>query len=179
MAAVAAVGAFVKSYGSYIALAGSAVSAYTQYQSGQMQATGMNLQAAQAELQRRQTALNLCRQAVNVLRRQEQLAASVRARAASGGVDPFTGSPLTIQQIDSLMAQEEVDIAKQNAEIAVYGGLAQSQSLQSAASSTQFMSGLGALGSLARGVGQFSDIALPRTTQAPAPVREAIPVSVG
>jgi hypothetical protein len=179
MAAAPKVLGFLKTYGSYISLATSTVSAFSQQQSGQMQGIGLRLQASQAELQGRQNALNYNRQALQVLRRQEMLASTVRARAASGGIDPFTGSPLTIQQIDMMKAQEESEIARQNAQMAIYGGLAQSQSLQAASMGAESVGAMGAIGSIGKGISQFVDIALPRGTQAAAPVRDAIPVSVG
>lgn len=169
MEAVAAVGAFATKYAGAITLATTGISAYASYQQGQMQAMAARLQASQAELQGRQNALNYSRQGLNVLRRQEQLAATVRARAASGGVDPFTGSALSIQAIDRMKAEEEAQIARENAQMAVYGGLAQSQSLQSAASSSEFMGLLNAASTVARGASMYADLGSP---QAPAPVRD-------
>jgi hypothetical protein len=163
MAALAAASAFATKYAGAIALAGTGISAFTAYQSGQMQAMGMRLQASQAELQGRQNALNYSRQGLQVLRRQEQLAASVRARAASGGVDAFTGSALTIQQVDMMRAQEEAEIARENAQAAIYGGLSQSQSLQAAATGAEFIGTIGAIGSGVRGVAAYGDIRTPTT----------------
>jgi hypothetical protein len=163
MEAVVAIGKFAKTYGTYIQLAGAGLQAYGSYQSGQMQAMGMRLQASQAELQGRQNALNYNRQALTVLQRQQQLAATVRARAASGGVDPFTGSPLSIQQVDMMKAQNEAQIAQENAQMAVYGGLSQSQSLQAAATGAEFIGTIGAIGSGVRGIAAYGDIRTPRT----------------
>jgi hypothetical protein len=166
MEAVVAASAFAAKYATAIQLASTAVAAYGAYQTGQMQAQSMRLQASQAELQGRQNALNYSRQGLQVLRRQEQLAAAVRARAASGGVDPFTGSPLSIQQIDMMRAQEEAEIARENAQMAIYGGLAQSQSLQSAASTAEFM---GTVGAVSRGISGFAaagDVRTPTETPA-------------
>jgi len=113
------------------------VSTVSSMEAASAQAQQQRIQAQQAELQGRQNALQYNRQAVQVLERQQMLAGAVRARAASGGVDPFTGSPMTIQQVDAMKAGEEYGIAKDNATMAIYGGLAQSQSLQAAASTTE------------------------------------------
>ena len=113
------------------------VSTVSSMEAASAQAQQQRIQAQQAELQGRQNALQYSRQAVQVLERQQMLAGAVRARAASGGVDPFTGSPMTIQQVDAMKAGEEYGIAKDNATMAIYGGLAQSQSLQAAASTTE------------------------------------------
>jgi hypothetical protein len=113
----------------YIAAAASAASAMA---SAQQQSVQMGLQAQQAELQGRQGALNYNKQANAVLERQNQLAATIRARAVAGGVNPDTGSALTLQEVNAQKAGEELNLAKSNAEVSLYGGLAQSQSLQAA-----------------------------------------------
>jgi hypothetical protein len=118
----------------YIAAAASAASSLA---SAQQQAVGMRLQAQQAELQGRQGALNYNKQANAVLERQNQLAATIRARAVAGGVNPDTGSALTLQEVNAQKAGEELNLAKVNAETSLYGGLAQSQSLESAAGSAE------------------------------------------
>jgi hypothetical protein len=151
--------------------AATGLKAYGQYEQGKMQAMSFRLQATQAELQGRQNALNYSRQGLQVLRRQEQLAATLRARASSGGIDPFTGSPLSIQQVDMMRAQEEAEIARENAQSAIYGGLAQSQSLQAAAGAARAAGNLAALTTIVSGGQMMSSTATPG--QAPAPVRDA------
>lgn len=141
--------------------AATGLKAYAQYEQGKMQATSFRLQATQAELQGRQNALNYSRQGLQVLRRQEQLAATVRARASAGGVDAFTGSPLTIQQVDMMKAQEESAIARENAQGAIYGSLAQSQSFQAAAGAARFAGNIGALTTIATGGYMMSRTATP------------------
>jgi hypothetical protein len=145
--------------------------AYGQVEQGKMQQMSFRLQASQAELQGRQNALNYNRQALQVLQRQEGLAATVRARASAGGVDPFTGSPLSIQQVDMMKAQGEAQIARDNAQNAIYGGLAQSQSLQAAGSAARYMANLNALTTIVSGATMMGNTATPG--QSPAPVRDA------
>ena len=118
----------------YIAAAASAASALA---SAQQQSVSMGLQAQQAELQGRQGALNYNKQAIAVLDRQNQLNAMVRARAAAGGINPDTGSALTLQEANALKAGQEFELAKSNAEMSLYGGLAQSQSLQAGADAAE------------------------------------------
>ena len=134
---MAEVAAYVVANAATIAAVAAATTAAASISSANAQSQQMRIQAQQAELQGRQGALQYSNQATQVLERQQQLAAAVRARAASGGVDPFTGSPMTIQQVDAMKAGEEYGMAKDNAQSAIYGGLAQSQSLQSAASTTK------------------------------------------
>ena len=143
---------------------GAVVSAVSSISSASAQAQQYRIQAQQAELQGRQNALQYSRQAVQVLERQQLLAGAVRARAASGGIDPFSGSPMTIQQFDAMKAGEEYGIAKDNAQMAIYGGLAQSQSLRSAASTTMTTGLLSAAGNLALAGGNYSQTMTPKAT---------------
>ena len=154
-----------------VAIAAIAAQTLSTIQAGRAQASAMRIQAKQSELQGRQNALAYNRQALQVFERQERLAAMARARAAAGGVDPFTGSPLTIQQANALTAGREMEIARQNAQTAIYGGLAQSQSLQAAATLTQQQGLTSALSTAGMQAYQMSRTALPNT-QAPAPVVE-------
>jgi hypothetical protein len=120
-----------------IAIISAVVSASAQIEQAEQQASAMRLQAQQAELQGRQNALNYNRQANEIFMRQQRLGSTVRARAAAGGVDPFTGSPLTVDQMNAQKAGREFQISVENAEMAKAGGLAQSQALYAAANSTE------------------------------------------
>ena len=140
---------------------GTMLSVVTTLASMSKQAEAQRLQSQQAELQGRQNALNYNRQANQIRERQLMLAATTRARASAGGVDPLTGSPLSIQQVDAMKAAQEAQIAQENAEIAVYGGLAQSQSLQAAASATQTIGWLQAGSTIAQGGSKIYDLRTP------------------
>jgi len=140
---------------------GSIVSVVSSISSAQAQSQQMRIQASQAELEGRQNALNYNKQAYAVLQRQQLLASTARARAAAGGVDPLTGSPMTIQQVDAMRAGEEFQIGKENAQMAIYGGQAQSQSLREAASATMTTGLLGAAASGLVGLSQVGKLATP------------------
>lgn len=120
-----------------IQIVGAVASASAQMQQAEAQANQMRLQAQQAELQGRQNALNYNRQANEIFTRQQRLGATLRARASAGGVDPFTGSPLTVDQMNAQKAGREYEISVENAMSAQSGGLAQSQALYSAASTAE------------------------------------------
>jgi hypothetical protein len=151
---------------------GTAFSLVSSVASASQQASAMRLQAQQAELQGRQNALNYNRQANQVFERQQMLAATARARAAAAGVDPFTGSALTIQQVDAMKAGQEMGIGQQNAEMSIYGGLAQSQSLRSAAGATQTIGLLQAVGTGVSGFAKISDLRAPTSSASVAPKME-------
>lgn len=175
--AATAVGSAAASMGPALQIAGTAFSAMGQIQAAQAQAAAQRMQARQAELQGRQNALQYNRQALQVFERQQRLAATARARAAAGGVDPFTGSPLTMQEVNALTAGREMQIAQENAQLAIYGGLAESQSLRSAARTTQAMGLTSALSSVVGGLYDMGRTATPTTTK-PAPVVTATPTPV-
>ena len=141
---------------SNLSLASSAFSAISSVSQGAAQADAYRLQGSQAELQGRQNALNYNRQAYQLLERQQRLAGTVRARAVAGGVDPLSGSPMTVEQANAYRAGNEIQILNENAQLAMSGGLAISQSFQAAASSAEeygLMSGIakGALGAATYG----------------------------
>ena len=136
---------------SNLSMASSAFSAISSVSQGAAQADYYRLQGSQAELQGRQNALNYNRQAYQLLERQQRLAGTVRARAVAGGVDPLSGSPMTVEQANAYRAGNEIQILNENAQLALSGGLAISQSFNAAASSAEeygLMSGIakGALG---------------------------------
>ena len=134
---IAAAAAAVAPYAGAIAAVGTATSvvstlatASVQKQQADLQAQKLSLQAEQAKLQGRQNALNYSNQANQIFQRQLKIASASRARAAASGIDPFTGSPMTSQQADAIMAGREFQIMRENADMAIYGGLAASQDLQ-------------------------------------------------
>ena len=161
---MAAAATWVATHAGTIALASSAISAAAAISSASAQSRQLKIKAAQAELQGRQNALQYSRQASQVLERQQMLAGAARARAASGGIDPFTGSPLTIQQADAMKAGEEYGISQDNAQMAIYGGLAESQSLRSAASTTMATGVLSAIGSAGMGLAAYGATATPKVS---------------
>jgi hypothetical protein len=104
------------------------------------------------------------KQANAILERQNQLAATIRARAVAGGVNPDTGSALTLQEVNAQKAGEEINLAMSNAETSLYGGLAQSQSLQGAASSAETFGLLNAASTAGMSYYRGQTVATPSTT---------------
>lgn len=163
----------------FIAAAAVAAQTISTIQSGRAQAQAMRLQARQSELQGRQNALAYNRQAIQVFERQQRLAGTIRARAAAAGVDPLTGSPMTLDQVNAMTAGREMEIARENAEMSIYGGLAQSQSLRAAAGFTESQAITSALTSAALQAYGMSRTATPSApgTLAPVETRTVTPSS--
>jgi len=162
-----AIGSAVSAFGPALQVAGTIFSAVGQIQAAQAQAAAQRMQAKQAEFQGRQNALQYNRQALQVFERQQRLAATARARAAAGGVDPFSGSPLTMQEVNALIAGREMQVAQENAQMAIYGGLAESQSLQAAADMTERIGMTTALSGVAGRLYQMGETATPTKTGRP------------
>lgn len=146
-----------------VAAVAAGASAISTYQQGQTQASQYRIQGMQAQLQGRQNALNYSMQANQIFERQLRLAGTIRARAAAAGVDPLTGSALTLQQVNEMRAGKEMQISKENAELAISGGLAQSQALYAAADTTETMSLFKAFGQAGMAYGQYQQSKTPTT----------------
>ena len=142
-------------------LAGTVLSTVSGIAQSQQQAEAMRLEATQKALQGRQNALNYNRQALQIYERQQRLAATARARAVAGGVDPLSGSALTVQQVDAIYASKEAAIARENAEMAISGGLAQSQSLRSAAAATEAYGMVASAAKGLMGLARYQDVRIP------------------
>jgi len=141
----------------------SGLQATSAIRQGKYQAAQLKLQAKQAELKGRQQALNYSRQAFDSLARQRKTAATIFASAAAGGVDPFSGSPMTLDQWNAFQAGEEYNLGLENADMAIAGGLAESQSLNAAASHTMKMAYINAAASVAQGVYMYGKLNTPGT----------------
>jgi len=158
---MAQIAAFAAANAATLQAIGTVVSVVSSISSAQAQAQQQRIAAVDAELQGRTQALRYKEQGVAVLQRQAQLASIARARAAAGGVDPLTGSPMTIQQVDAMRAGEEYQKSVENAEMAIYGGLAESQSLRAASRATMTTGLLSAGASGLIGLSQVGKLATP------------------
>ena len=144
-----------------VMIAAAAISAISSIRQGQQQAEAYRFQAQQAELQGRQNALNYNRQALYAFERQQRLGGTIRARAAAGGIDPLTGSPLSLEQWNAERAGNEIQIARENADLSVSGGLAQSQQLYGAATTAEASGIMNAIGKAGMTYAMYSQSATP------------------
>jgi len=160
----------------YVALVAGGLQAISSIQQGKYQKAMYNLQAQQAELQGRQNALNYSNQALQVLERQRKMSATIIARGAAGGIDPFSGSPMTVDRWNAFKAGEEYNLGMENADMAIAGGLAQSQSLQAAGKQAMKQAYFNAAASIAMGVYGYSKAATP-TTPSPAAGAPSLPTA--
>lgn len=110
----------------------SVVSALGSIQSGRAQAAGYNLQARQAELGARRSSLQYKDQGVKVLEKLNANLATVNARAGAGGLDPFSGSPLSLKSYAEKRGTQEYYLTQENAELQMITGQLQSDQFKMA-----------------------------------------------
>lgn len=159
------------------ALVAGGLQAVSSIKQGQYQKAMYNIQAKQAELQGRQNALNYSQQALGVLENQRRMASTLVARSAAGGIDPFSGSPMSVDQWNAFKSGEEYNLGLENADMAIAGGLAQSQSLKAAGKQAMQSAYLNAAISVASSVATYGKLSTPGTQLTPAPVIDkAVPL---
>jgi hypothetical protein len=141
-----------------VGAAASAVSAIGQIQAGRQQARAYEAQAKQAELQGKQRELQYRQQGVQILRDTRQNISTVTARAAAGGLAPYSGTPDSLKLYAQATGTEESYLARENAELARVAGEINSQQYQSAASQARrqgFMNAVGTIGGAAMQIGSI------------------------
>jgi hypothetical protein len=146
---------------SWATLAIAGLQAVSSIQQGKYQQSMYNLQAQQAELKGRQDALKYSNQALQALEQQRRLSSAIVAKGAAGGIDPFSGSPMTVDRWNAFKAGEEYNLGMENADMAIAGGLAQSQSLQAAGKQVMKQAYFNAAVSVAMGAYQYSQAGTP------------------
>jgi len=131
--------------------AATAVSAFSQIQAGRDQARALRAQAKQQELQAKQRELQYRQQGVRVLERTRQNISTVTARAASGGLDPYSGTPQSLRMYARQTGTEESYLARENAQLALIGGEINAQQSRAAASQARRQGFYNAIGTVAQG----------------------------
>jgi len=152
----------------FIGVAVSAVSAFGQIQAGRAQANGLAQQAAMAQVQARGEALKYREQGVDVLRNIVRTRATIRARAAAGGIDPFSGSADALSTFAMTEGARELYVTRENEIIAREGGSIQSSLLMQQSKSAYNGGIFGAIGTLGSAALSFSKIGGPPAGGAPA-----------
>ena len=162
----------------YVFVAAMAMQSMQQIQQGRFQASQYQAQGAQAKLQGRAQAVRYEQQGNAIMRRSLEAQAMARARAAAGGIDPFSGSAKFVQDLSARDAAEDLGILTDNAQLARLNGEAQASAYNSAARQARTNGLLAGFTTAATGYGQYSQLYGGfggGMTQAPAPVRDATP----
>lgn len=132
----------VVSIGSKLAQAGA------QRDVGAAQQASYERQAEQAELRGRSEAIAYKQKGSEALKRLNETLAAIIARAGAGGVDPTSGSAVTVQQFAMGEGIEEFNIAADNAALALGEGYTQGGIYRSAGSTAKKTADVAALGSV-------------------------------
>lgn len=127
----------------------SAVSAIGQIQAGRQQARAYQAQARQAELKGKQAELQYRQQGLEILRRTRQNISTVTARAAAGGLDPYSGSPQSLRNYAAATGTEEFYLSQENAQLAQITGEVNAQQYRMAASQARRQGFMNAIGTAA------------------------------
>lgn len=126
----------------------SAVSSLQQMQAGRAQAAAYRAQAKQEELKGRRAELRHRQEGVEVLRGVRSSMSTVTARAASGNIDPYTGTPQALRQYAVRAGTEEFYLAQENAELARVIGEVNAESYGAAATQARRQGMYNAIGTL-------------------------------
>lgn len=166
----------------FIALGAAGLSAVAGLKSGQATAGGLRSQATQTRMQAKGEELKYKQQGVAVLDNILQTQATLNARGAAGGIDPFSGSANALQQYALAQGAKENYTTMDNAIIAVRSGELQAQEYESAARSAMSQARMGAIMSVAQGVFSYGMLGGPGFGGAPTgvnPFAGGTPTGVG
>lgn len=134
----------------------TAATAYSQLKAGQQQAKGLMQQAAFRKVQARSEALKYRQQGAAVMDNILATKASINARAAAGGIDPFSGSAKALSLYAEKKGANELYITRDGEQIAFGVGEAQAMQYASQAKSAMAAGRTAALGTITNyAVGQF------------------------
>jgi len=134
------------------AIAGmTALTASQQLKAGKAQASGLARQAAFRKVQARSEALKYRQQGAAVMDNILATKASINARAAAGGIDPFSGSANALALYAEKKGANELYITRDGEQIAFGTGEAQAMQYMSQAKSAISASRAQALGTIMQG----------------------------
>lgn len=146
----------------------SAVSAISSYQQGREQQRQYQLQAQMATVEGERKQIQYQQRANDVLRRRNQINAALAAKAAAGGVNPFSGSPDIVRAASDTAAGRDYTMLLADADAALRGGMLQAEIYESAGQMAKRRGTFDAFSKLATAGSSFMG-----GTQAPAPIYEA------
>lgn len=139
----------------------SGVSAVQQIQAGRAQARAYQAQARQEELKGRRDALAYRQQGVEVLRKVRGTISTVTARAAAGGLNPYSGSAQSLRNYAEKEGVGEFYLSQENAELAIaIGEVNRDQNLMAAQQARRqgMMGAITTLGTTAMTMGSIGGV---------------------
>jgi hypothetical protein len=124
-----------------VAIAASVIGAFGSYKAGVSQKAQYNLQAKMSTVEGERKAIQYQQRSNDLLRRLRQTNSALAARAAAGGVDPFSGAADIVAAANNTAAGREYSILLADADAAMRGGAFQAQ-LYEQAGKTAYKTGV-------------------------------------
>lgn len=144
-----------------ISTAASVLQGLAQIKAGMDQQSLYAAEGAQARLRSRGEAVKYEMQANSIAKRALEAQALARARAAAGGIDPFSGSAMFIQNISAQEAGEEMELSRENAKLALLAGDQQAEAFKRAGKTARTRGLLSGIATVATSYGKTSKIGGP------------------
>lgn len=145
----------------FVAVALVAMQAIGQIKQGRQEQNLYQMQAVQARDQARVEAVKFEQQGNSILRRSLETQAAARARAAAGGIDPFSGSAQFIQDLSAAEGMADFDMSQDNAKLAALGGIRQAGLYEEAGRTARRRGLLAGIGTAGMGAVNFGKIGGP------------------
>jgi hypothetical protein len=142
----------------WVAIAAVALQAYSSVKQGQQEQKLYEQQAEQARFQARVQATQYEQQANRMLKASLETQAAARARAAAGGVDPFSGSAGFVQDLSAKEGIEDFKILSDSATLARESGQLQGQIYEDAGRYARRRGLLGAATAIGQGAASYGRI---------------------
>jgi hypothetical protein len=142
-------------------LAFAAISAGAQLYAGYQQKQMYNAQAAQAQIQGRSQAIAYKQQAADILKSMNETMGTIIARAAAGGVDPLSGSALSLTNYTMKEGIREYNISKDNVVLAEGMASYQADIYRQAGNTAMLSSFVSAAGAMGEGYYRQSQLGFP------------------
>jgi hypothetical protein len=148
-----------------VAVATTLMSAYGSYQQGQAAKQQYGLQAKMATLEGERKQIQYQQRGNDTLRRRNATNAAIAARAAAGGINPFSGSPDVVRAATDTAAGREYSMLLADADAAFRAGRLQAKIYESAGEQAARKGTFDALAKLGMAAASFGG-----GTQAPAEI---------
>jgi hypothetical protein len=148
-----------------VLIATAVLSAASTYQQGQDTKRQYNFKAKMANVEGERRQIQYQQRANDTLRRRNTTNAAIAARAAAGGIDPFSGSPDIIRAATDTAAGREYSILLADADAALRGGMLQAELYKDAGKAAARKGTFDALAKLGMAAAGYSG-----GTQAPAEI---------
>lgn len=132
--------------------------AYGTYQSGKIQQRMYNIKARQALIRSDQESLNEKRKGLAVLDKIMSTISTVNARSGAGAIDPYSGTPLVLQQFAMSEGMEDFIVTRENAQLIEQAGILESIDNKQAGAFAMYQARIGAIMQIGQAAASYAMI---------------------